>query len=611
MSAPILDLRNLAVEFRSAGAGTTAIAGINLQLQPGQVLGVVGESGSGKSVTALSIMGLLPETARISGEIWFRPAPEADPVELLHLDPERRRQLRGRAIAQIFQEPMSALNPVYTVGFQLVEALRQHQTLSTAEARRQALACLQEVRLLPSDDELRETIQAETAGPVSDREIDRTLNERKRQLLDRYPHQLSGGQLQRATIAMAISCNPAVLLADEPTTALDVTVQKAILKLLRQLCQERGMAAIFISHDLAVVAELADTVAVMYRGKVVETGAIADIFSNPQHPYTRALLACRPRPDANTAVLPTVEDFMRVTTDNAGDWQIEAIASTAPSRSEPEASPAPQPSSANNAPLLQVTDLQVGFRQPGSRRYLMAVNKVSFEVHRGETLGLVGESGCGKSTLARTILRLTDPLSGMIRFDGEDLLNTSARRLRVLRRRLQIVFQNPYNSLNPRLSVGNAIAEPLRLHGLHAGSRQRRARVAELLERVGLDPNWGDRYPHEFSGGQRQRVCIARALALEPEFIICDESVSALDVSVQAQVLNLLKDLQREFGLTYIFISHDLGVVRFMSDRIMVMNQGRIEEIGLATDVYQHPQSTYTQQLLAAIPTGELLKSAA
>lgn len=612
MSAPpILDLRNLAVEFRSADANsrTTAIAGIDLQLQPGQVLGIVGESGSGKSVTALSIMGLLPETARVSGEIWFRVAPEAEPVDLLRLDPEIRRRLRGQAIAQIFQEPMSALNPVYTVGFQLVEALRQHQSLSAAEARRQALACLQEVRLLPSDDELRAAIAAETEGPNRDREIDRAVNARKRQLLDRYPHQLSGGQLQRATIAMAISCNPAVLLADEPTTALDVTVQKAILKLLRQLCQERGMAAIFISHDLAVVAELADTVAVMYRGTVVETGAIADIFAKPQHPYTRALLACRPRPDASDPVLPTVDDFMRVTTTDTGDWQIEAIATTAPTPLKP---PIARPEiDTSAAPLLQVNDLQVGFRQPGSRRYLMAVNKVSFAVHQGETLGLVGESGCGKSTLARAILRLVEPLGGTITFDGEDLLHARARRLRALRRRLQIVFQNPYNSLNPRLSVGSAIIEPLRLYGLYPDPRRRRNRVAELLERVGLDPNWSDRYPHEFSGGQRQRICIARALALEPEFIICDESVSALDVSVQAQVLNLLKDLQREFGLTYIFISHDLGVVRFMSDRIMVMNQGRIEEIGKAADVYQHPQSDYTQQLLAAIPTGQRLRSTA
>ncbi len=597
MSAPpILELRDLVVEFVGRDrAAAPAIAGIDLQLQPGQILGLVGESGSGKSVTALSVMGLLPETARTRGEIWFRPEPEASPIELLGLDAEGRRQLRGRRLAQIFQEPMSALNPVYPIGFQLVEAIRQHQTVSAAEARRQAIACLQEVRLLPSDEALRATLAAETDAS---RDLDRALNARKREMLERYPHQLSGGQLQRVCIAIAIACNPTVLLADEPTTALDVTVQKAILLLLRQLCRERGMAAIFISHDLAVVAELADAVAVMFRGKIVEAGSIAELFERPQHPYTRALLACSPRPEADRRVLPTVDDFMRVATHADGSWEVEATAPAAPATSS--AAPAPPPSAA--PPLLQVNNLQVGFRQPGSRRYLMAVNNVSFEVYRGETLGLVGESGCGKSTLARALLRTIEPLGGTIVFDGEDLLHARARQLRALRSRLQIVFQNPYNSLNPRLSVGQAIAEPLRLHGRSA--RAARERVATLLERVGLDPSWGDRYPHEFSGGQRQRVCIARALALNPDFIICDESVSALDVSVQAQVLNLLGDLQREFGLTYIFISHDLGVVRFMSDRIMVMNQGRIEEIGAAAEVCEQPQSPYTRQLLAAVPRG-------
>lgn len=596
MSAPpILDLRNLAVDFVGRdGTAAPAIAGIDLQLQPGQILGLVGESGSGKSVTALSVMGLLPETARVEGEIWFRSDPKAEPIELLGLDAGRRRQLRGRRLAQIFQEPTSALNPLHTIGFQLVEAIRQHRQVSAAEARRQAIARLQEVCLLPGDGELRAA--AEAAGETGD--LDRAVNARKRAMLARYPHQLSGGQLQRVVIAIAIACNPTLLLADEPTTALDVTVQKAILLLLRQLCRERGMTAIFISHDLAVVAELADTVAVMYRGKIVETGAVAAIFSQPQHPYTRALLACRPHPETDRETLLTVDDFMRVVTDADGGWQVEALTpADAPARVSPP------PAAPESAPLLQVRNLQVGFRQPQARRYLMAVNDVSFEVYGGETLGLVGESGCGKSTLARTLLRLIEPLGGTIAFDGEDLLAARARRLRALRCRLQIVFQNPYSSLNPRLSVGEAIAEPLRLHGRHA-RRQRSERVAALLERVGLDPSWGDRYPHEFSGGQRQRVCIARALALNPDFIICDESVSALDVSVQARVLNLLKDLQREFGLTYIFISHDLGVVRFMSDRIMVMKQGRIEEIGAAAEIYQQPQSPYTQQLLAAIPTG-------
>ncbi len=409
-------------------------------------------------------------------------------------------------------------------------------------------------------------------------------------------------------IAIAISCNPHLLIADEPTTALDVTVQKTILELLRDLSRSRGMSMLFITHDLGVVAETADEVAVMYQGKIVESGDIRTIFTNPQHPYTKGLLACRPRLDQTVDYLPTVADFMKAQEENGmkskpqlETWEEETI--------EEKHDPLSEDTSINSAPLLTVQNLQVGFPIKGAfgqrKRYTMAVNGVSFTVYRGETLGLVGESGCGKSTLARTILRLIDPLQGKITFNRNDITALKGKKLRNIRRQMQIVFQNPYNSLNPRLTIGKTILEPLTIHKHYKNSRQRKERVAYLLERVGLSPDDIKRYPHEFSGGQRQRICVARALALNPEFIICDESVSALDVSVQAQVLNLLKELQEEFDLTYIFISHDLSVVKFISDRVMVMNNGKIEEIGKAETIYQTPSSDYTRQLIDAIPSIE------
>ncbi|MBZ8183184.1 ABC transporter ATP-binding protein [Oscillatoria salina] len=616
MSDIVLDVRDLQVQFFTENKRVDAVSGIDFQLRRGQTLGIVGESGSGKSVTSLAIMGLIPTPGKITGgEIWFKPKPEAEAVNLLRLSEEQKRRFRGGEVAMIFQEPMSALNPVYNIGFQLIEAIRQHEAISQSEARRQAIARLQEVKLLPSDRQLRDNyLQQHPNLPDDDnREISQHINEQKLAMLKRYPHELSGGQLQRVCIAMAISCNPTLLIADEPTTALDVTVQATILDLLRDLCMSRGMSLIFITHDLGVIAEIADRVAVMYQGKIVEKGNIRQIFLEPQHPYTKGLLACRPRLDREAEFLPTVADFMSVETDAiTGELVIkeklpeENLSGNLASQENLEILPEIKP----KTPILSVQNLQVGFPQRGmfgqTKRYFMAVNNVSFDVYSGETLGLVGESGCGKSTLARTLLRLIPTMQGEISFEGQNITDLQGKLLRRLRREMQIVFQNPYNSLNPRLTIGKTIMEPLEIHQTIKSARQRKERAVYLLERVGLSADSLNRYPHSFSGGQRQRVCIARALALNPKFIICDESVSALDVSVQAQVLNLLKELQSEFGLTYIFISHDLSVVKFMSDRIMVMNKGKIEEIGLAERIYSAPETEYTRQLIASIPTGEL-----
>ena len=612
MSEPILDVRHLQVQFTTETKPIIAVDDLNFKLSQGKKLGIVGESGSGKSVTSLAIMGLVPTPGRITqGEIYFTPQGRST-VDLMQVNEAERRSYRGGEIAMIFQEPMSALNPVYDIGFQITEAILLHQKVSSAEARRKAIALLQEVQLLPSDEELQQQCLRENRN-YSDREISNYINQHKQGILKRYPHELSGGQLQRVTIAIAISCNPTVLIADEPTTALDVTVQATILDLLRRLCDERGMALIFITHDLGVIAELVDSVAVMYRGRVVESGDIESVFKHPQHPYTKGLLACRPRLDRRLQILPTVTDFMDVSTTPEGEIKITEKQTDLEDKLNEVVTDAEQRSRLERLirqePLMSVNQLRVGFPMKGvfgrTKKYTMAVNNVSFEVYPGETLGLVGESGCGKSTLARTLLRLIQPMEGDVVFDGDNITNLSLRsqKLRSLRRQMQIVFQNPYNSLNPRINIGKAIAEPLVVHNIKC---DRQKKVAELLERVGLNPDMRNRYPHEFSGGQRQRVCIARALALEPQFIICDESVSALDVSVQAQVLNLLKELQADMGLTYIFISHDLSVVKFMSDRIIVMNRGKIEEIGTSEEIYRHPKTDYTRQLIDSIPTGEL-----
>jgi peptide/nickel transport system ATP-binding protein len=454
------------------------------------------------------------------------------------------------------------------------------------------------------------------AAQPTEREIREYVNNQKHAILNRYPHELSGGQIQRVMIAMAISCSPSLLIADEPTTALDVTVQATILDLLRELRDRRGMSIMFITHDLSIIADIADTVAVMYQGKIVEYGPVLDIFSNPQHPYTKGLLTCRPQLDRRLKYLPTIADFMEVTTAPTGEAVIQEkpLDVQRALRMNEEVSEAETTARIaqlqNQSPLLEVKNLQVGYPVRGvfgqTQRYLMAVNNVTFDLYPGETLGLVGESGCGKSTLARALLRLIKPMGGEILFEKRDVTKLGSKELRQLRREMQIIFQDPFSSLDPRMTVGEAIAEPLNIHSVTRNKRNCQERVSYLLDRVGLDPKCRDRYPHEFSGGQRQRICIARSLALNPKFIICDESVSALDVSVQAQVLNLLKELQDEFKLTYIFISHDLSVVKFMSDRIIVMNRGRIEEIGLPDQIYRHPQQAYTRQLISAIPVGSL-----
>jgi len=589
MSNPILEIRNLYVEFPSSGEIVRAVKDVSFNLALGETIGIVGESGSGKSVTSLAVIGLLPTTAKVTGEILFRNPrlASANPVNLLTLSAQQRRTYRGGLISMVFQEPLTSLNPVYTCGEQVVEAILLHEQVSQKEAYRKAIALFDEVKL---------------PNP--------------REMMKRYPHQLSGGQQQRVMIAMALSGNPAILIADEPTTALDVTIQATILQLLRELRDRRGMSILFITHDMGVVAEIADRVVVMYRGQAVETAKVYDLFANPQHPYTQGLLNCRPRPNQRLKRLPTVADFMQVTTNASGELE---IVSQIHSQEEKDSLLAEVSSSEviersqhlqQQQPLLSVRHLTKEFPMRsglfGKKTGFKAVDDVSFEVYPGETLGLVGESGCGKSTLSRCLLRLIEPTSGEIIFDGDSVLELDAKPLRHLRRYMQIIFQNPYGSLNARQTIGDALIEPMQIHKLGGSPQQRRQRAIDLLERVGLGESSMNRMPHEFSGGQRQRICIARTLACEPRFIICDESVSALDVSVQAQVLNLLKDLQQDFGLTYIFISHDLSVVKFVSDRIMVMNRGKIEEIGSAESIYNSPGQDYTRQLIKAIPDTKL-----
>jgi peptide/nickel transport system ATP-binding protein len=622
MTDPILSVKNLAVHFFTETGVTKAVNHISFTLGRGQTLGIVGESGSGKSVTALSVLRLVPSPPGqvVGGELWFQEESRL-PVNLLTLSEREMQHYRGGRIAMIFQEPMSSLNPVFTCGFQLLEALRLHQPITKAEAEAQAIALLQEVKLIPTDAALQERLldEADDRGVVlTERALQADIHDRQRSFLQRYPHELSGGQIQRFMIAMAISGNPAILIADEPTTALDVTVQAQVLTLLKELRDRRGMSIIFVTHDLGIIADIADTVAVMYQGQIVEAGPIAQIFNHPTHPYTQGLLACRPQPNKQLKYLPTVADFMETVLDEQGYGVIQAKQTQDLTRLNLEVSAAEQgdrlQALERQQPLVAVQDLKVWFPVRGplgqTQRYVTAVNGVSFQIHPGETLGLVGESGCGKTTLGRTLVRLMNPTGGSIQFEGQNITRMHGKRLRRLRQDLQIVFQDPFSSLNPRMSIGAIVMEPMKIFAQLSGIKQNRQTVCDraiyLLERVGLQPNDLRRYPHEFSGGQRQRICIARALALNPKFIVCDESVSALDVSVQAQVLNLLKELQQDFNLTYLFISHDLGVVKFMSDRIMVMNQGKIEEIGPADRIYRQPQQDYTKQLIAAIPSGLL-----
>lgn len=563
----ILSIRDLSIEFRNGKDRSLAVDKISFDLKEGEILGIVGESGSGKSITAMSMLQLLSKSASYpTGEIWFTEGDSSK--DILKFSENELLDLRGNKIAMIFQNPMNSLNPSQRCGNQVREAILLHRTKDKKRAKEMVLDLFEKVEL-----------------PDPER------------IYSSYPHQLSGGQIQRIMIAMAVSCNPRVLIADEPTTALDVTVQKSILALLKEIKTDYNTSIIFISHDLGVVREIADRVVVMCKGEIVEQGEVDQIFTNPKHPYTQGLIACRPPLSRRLERLPTIEDFM----------SDEGFDSTT----------FPEVSSLNyekrivelqqNNDLLKVENLKKYY--PKSKNFFGKVNEwtkavddVSFEMKKGETLGLVGESGSGKSTLGKTILKLIEANAGKVVFDGKDVFGLNSKDLKRLRKDFQIIFQNPYGSLNPRMRIGEAIMEPMEVHKIHDGKSERKQKTIELLETVGLEADHFRRYPHQFSGGQRQRICIARTLSLNPNFIVCDECVSALDVSVQAQILNLLSDLKQKFDLSYIFISHDLSVVKHISDHIMVMQNGKIVEKNNSEELFSNPQQEYTQNLLNSIP---------
>ena len=554
----MLQVRNLTVKFLSEKDENEVVKKISFNLKENKILGIVGESGSGKSVTSLAVLGLLPKNTIQEGTIFF------DEKNLLTISDKEFQQIRGNKIAMIFQEPMSSLNPTLTCGSQVAEVLKQHTGLNKKEIYQEVISLFQKVKL-----------------PLPDR------------IFNSYPHQISGGQKQRVMIAIAIACKPDLLIADEPTTALDVTVQKEIILLLKELQKENKMSILLISHDLSLVSEIADNVIILFKGKIVEKGITTDIFHSPQHNYTKGLINSKPNLNQRLKKLPTVEDFIKnkISTDVYTKKERDAY-----HRKIYELKP-----------LLEIVDLKkyfntsVGFAK---KPFIKAVDAISFKLYEGETLGLVGESGCGKTTLGRAIMQLEKITSGKIFYKGRDITHLSKTALQNLRKEIQIIFQDPFSSLNPRISIGNAILEPMNVHGILSNDKERKTYVIELLKKVGLEEEHFNKYPHEFSGGQRQRIGIARAIALKPKIIICDESVSALDVSVQAQVLNLLNELKSTFNFSYIFISHDLSVVKYMSDQLVVMNKGKIEEIDDADTIYKTPISEYTKNLIDSIPKG-------
>ncbi|MBT8273599.1 MAG: ABC transporter ATP-binding protein [Bacteroidia bacterium] len=557
----VLEIDDLSVSFTNDGLDNEVVHQISFDLFSNEILGIVGESGSGKSVSSLAIMDLLPKSiSKInSGTIIF------NGQDIRSLTPEGLQKIRGNEIAMIFQEPMSSLNPSMLCGQQVLEILSRHTALTKEQAKDEVLSLFEKVKLPDPED-----------------------------TFTKYPHQLSGGQKQRVMIAMAIACKPKILIADEPTTALDVTVQKEIITLLKSLQETNEMSIIFISHDLALVSEIADRVLVMYQGKIVEQGDVQSIFKSPEHIYTKALIASKPSLDRRLKKLPTIENFMSNTTDTSVISKTDRLQN--------------HDRMYSGAPLLEVINLektyfsQLGFMS--KKKPFKAVDDVSFKLYEGETLGLVGESGCGKSTLGNAILQLDKATSGTLIYKGKDITNLTSRDIKTLRKEIQIIFQDPYSSLNPRLTIGHSIMEPMKVHNLYDSFSERKNQAMLLLDRVGLSPEHFNRYPHEFSGGQRQRIGIARTIAVQPKLIVCDESVSALDISVQAQVLNLLNELKASLGFTYIFISHDLSVVKYMSDQLLVMNKGKIEEIGDADAIYDNPNKEYTKKLIDAIPKG-------